>query len=426
MDVGAKREVLDLIKELKAEGVAIILMSTEPETVLAEVGPNPGDVQGTDHQGVRRRAGQQGSADELRVGQGSGIDGSGDATGGGERPLGDAGSPQRSRQADRALNWASRNARLLAPLVTLISMFIFFSLATDVFLTTQNLQNVVTQVAPIAVRRQGSRSCCSARRSTSASRRSRRSPGCWRPGSGSATSIALGNWGIPVAHPRRRGDRTDQRLHGGLRRHSLVHDDAGDAHHRPGHVRSTSARANRSSRYRRCSKQLGSVSSQIFGIPVIGLVALVVLMLGEFVLSYTKFGRYVYMTGANREAAEMSGVNTRQVVMLSLVICRRDRRDDRYALHRSPQQRQPVRRRGHADQHDRRGRAGRNVALRRRRRNAEHRPRSADLRHPLQRAQSVAEHPDHFKQALQGIVLLAALLLNVFALRIERVQTRNE
>ncbi|HQY31420.1 MAG TPA: ATP-binding cassette domain-containing protein, partial [Thermomicrobiales bacterium] len=36
MDVGAKREVLDLIKTLRAEGVAIILMSTEPETVLAE------------------------------------------------------------------------------------------------------------------------------------------------------------------------------------------------------------------------------------------------------------------------------------------------------------------------------------------------------------------------------------------------------
>jgi ribose transport system ATP-binding protein len=36
MDVGAKREVLDLIKSLKAEGVAIILISTEPETVLAE------------------------------------------------------------------------------------------------------------------------------------------------------------------------------------------------------------------------------------------------------------------------------------------------------------------------------------------------------------------------------------------------------
>ncbi len=36
MDVGAKREVLDLIQALRAEGVAIILISTEPETVLAE------------------------------------------------------------------------------------------------------------------------------------------------------------------------------------------------------------------------------------------------------------------------------------------------------------------------------------------------------------------------------------------------------
>lgn len=36
MDVGAKREVLDLVKELKNEGVAILLLSTEPETILSE------------------------------------------------------------------------------------------------------------------------------------------------------------------------------------------------------------------------------------------------------------------------------------------------------------------------------------------------------------------------------------------------------
>jgi ribose transport system ATP-binding protein len=36
MDVGAKREVLDLVKTLKDEGVAILLLSTEPETVMAE------------------------------------------------------------------------------------------------------------------------------------------------------------------------------------------------------------------------------------------------------------------------------------------------------------------------------------------------------------------------------------------------------
>lgn len=36
MDVGAKREVLDLVRELKAEGVSILLLSTEPETMLTE------------------------------------------------------------------------------------------------------------------------------------------------------------------------------------------------------------------------------------------------------------------------------------------------------------------------------------------------------------------------------------------------------
>ena len=36
MDVGAKREVLDLVKGLKAEGVAILLLSAEPETVMTE------------------------------------------------------------------------------------------------------------------------------------------------------------------------------------------------------------------------------------------------------------------------------------------------------------------------------------------------------------------------------------------------------
>ena len=36
MDVGAKREVLDLVWQLKSEGVAILLLSTEPETVLTE------------------------------------------------------------------------------------------------------------------------------------------------------------------------------------------------------------------------------------------------------------------------------------------------------------------------------------------------------------------------------------------------------
>src|SRR5215213_5369018 len=51
----------------------------------------------------------------------------------------------------RLLRLGSRHARILAPFSTLICMFDFFSLTTEVFLTTRNLQNVVTQVGAVAV-----------------------------------------------------------------------------------------------------------------------------------------------------------------------------------------------------------------------------------------------------------------------------------
>jgi len=64
--------------------------------------------------------------------------------------------------------------------------------------------------------------------------------------------------------------------------------------------------------------QLGG--SSIGPIPVLVLVAAAVLTLGHLVLSYTRFGRYVYMTGGNREAAELAGVRVRRVVLACLTI----------------------------------------------------------------------------------------------------------
>jgi ribose transport system permease protein len=55
-------------------------------------------------------------------------------------------------------------------------------------------------------------------------------------------------------------------------------------------------------------------------VPWIIIVAAVVLALGHFVLTYTRFGRYVYMTGGNREAAEYSGVNTKMIIGAVMVI----------------------------------------------------------------------------------------------------------
>src|SRR4051794_26694665 len=53
--------------------------------------------------------------------------------------------------SDQLLRWSSRNARILAPMITLIGMFIFFSFATNTFLSVDNLVNVVTQIGYIAV-----------------------------------------------------------------------------------------------------------------------------------------------------------------------------------------------------------------------------------------------------------------------------------
>ncbi len=55
-------------------------------------------------------------------------------------------------------------------------------------------------------------------------------------------------------------------------------------------------------------------------LPWIVVVAALVLLVGHVVLTYTRFGRYVYMVGGNREAAEYSGVNVRMILAAVLII----------------------------------------------------------------------------------------------------------
>ena len=56
------------------------------------------------------------------------------------------------------------------------------------------------------------------------------------------------------------------------------------------------------------------------GLPWIVVLLAVFLLVGHIVLTYTRFGRYVYMVGGNREAAEYSGVNTKMILGAVLVI----------------------------------------------------------------------------------------------------------
>ncbi|WP_425311737.1 ABC transporter permease, partial [Microvirga massiliensis] len=55
-------------------------------------------------------------------------------------------------------------------------------------------------------------------------------------------------------------------------------------------------------------------------IPWIVIVAALTLLVGHLVLAYTRFGRYVYMVGGNREAAEYSGVNVKLILGSVMVI----------------------------------------------------------------------------------------------------------
>lgn len=61
-------------------------------------------------------------------------------------------------------------------------------------------------------------------------------------------------------------------------------------------------------------------SGSLGPVPWIVIVSALVLLTGHIVLTYTRFGRYIYMTGGNREAAEFSGVNTRRIIASVLII----------------------------------------------------------------------------------------------------------
>ena len=61
-------------------------------------------------------------------------------------------------------------------------------------------------------------------------------------------------------------------------------------------------------------------SGKYLGIRWLIVVAMLVLLIAHLVLTYTRFGRYVYMTGGNRDAAEYSGVNVKLVIGAVMVI----------------------------------------------------------------------------------------------------------
>jgi len=58
----------------------------------------------------------------------------------------------------------------------------------------------------------------------------------------------------------------------------------------------------------------------LIGIPIPVIVTLIVVVLGWFVLKYTKYGRYMYAVGGNSESANLCGINTKKVIVGALTI----------------------------------------------------------------------------------------------------------
>jgi ribose transport system permease protein len=222
---------------------------------------------------------------------------------------------------NRALRTASRNARTIAPLTTLVAMFIFFSLVTDVFFTVGNMQNIVSQIGPVAVAAAGVTFVLLCAEIDLGIASVATFSGVLAAYFFHPDHLDRGYWGVLVAILVAAGIGL---LNGFLVAYvgipsfmmtlAMLTIALGMAEY------ITKGRIIDAKGVPPVLEDLASAGNRVLGIPVIGLVALAVLIVCDVILSYTKFGRYVYMTGGNREAAEMSGVNTRQVIMFSLMI----------------------------------------------------------------------------------------------------------
>ena len=323
------------------------------------------------------------------------------------------------------LRWASRNARILAPLMTLVIEVLFFWSRSDVFMTVGNMRNVISQVGPVAVAAVGITFvllCAEIDLSIAAV-----SVFCGVI----ATYIfsndwhGLGQWGVLLAALTGAGIGL---INGVFMTYVGI----------PSFMMTLAMLtiATGMATYVTQGKpifdapplmeHIASVGNRWIGIPIIGFVAVGFLVLGEIILSYTKFGRYVYMTGGNREAAEMSGVNTRLVLINVMMISGLTAGIAGMLFVGRLKSANPA--------------AGgnllidtiaavvlggtslfggeggmKNTAL------------GLLIFAFLSNGLNLLPNVDiYFKTALQGLVLVAALVLNVIALRLERVQVRTE
>lgn len=60
---------------------------------------------------------------------------------------------------------------------------------------------------------------------------------------------------------------------------------------------------------------------RVFGIPIPTIIMVLVYLGAYVILEWTRFGRYVYAVGGNKEAARLAGINTNRILIGVYVIC---------------------------------------------------------------------------------------------------------
>lgn len=219
------------------------------------------------------------------------------------------------------LDWVRRRARDLAPFLTLLVLLLFFSTMTDSFLNIINLRNILAQVATLAVVSTGvtfvllcgeidlSIAAVATMTGVVAAVLFGRFgiPGPLAIGLGALAATLLGmlnGWSTTqIGLPSFMATLATMQIASGLGQYitqgEIVYTLAPQLDYLGGEYIGT---------------------QEPFRLPVVILMGALALLIGHFVLTYTKFGRYVYMTGSNREAARLSGINTKRIVAACLSI----------------------------------------------------------------------------------------------------------
>jgi ribose transport system permease protein len=218
--------------------------------------------------------------------------------------------------------WTRRRGRNLAPFATLVVLVVFFGATTESFLDLINLRNILMQVSTLAVVATGvtfvllcgeiDLSIAAVAMMTgvisSILYGAGHLPGALAIAVGALAATALGllnGWTTTrIGLPSFVATLATMQIASGLAQYITK-----------GNIVYTIPGA---------LKVLGSAylgAREPWRFPVVVLTGAAALGLGHVVLRYTKFGRYVYMTGSNREAARLSGLDTRRIVTAALAIC---------------------------------------------------------------------------------------------------------